>query len=64
MQRSKPCKLDNMGKKKNTVEDIPELTPEELEKADRYQLDNWMDMAEMKADEQPTDEHGNSSSKP
>lgn len=51
-----------MSKKKNTVEDIPELTAEELEKADRYQLDLSTEMGELHKEEQHSD--GNSSSKP
>lgn len=43
-----------MGKKKNTVEDIPELTPEELEKIDRYAHEG--DSAEL----MDREEHGNS----
>lgn len=47
-----------MSKKKNTVEDLPELTEEELERADRYQLDTSTEMRELHKEEQHSD--GNS----
>jgi len=47
-----------MGKKKIIVEDLPELTEEELERADRYQLDLSTEMRELHKEEQHSD--GNS----
>jgi hypothetical protein len=47
-----------MGKKKIIVEDLPELTEEELERADRYQLDTSTEMGELHKEERYSD--GNS----
>jgi hypothetical protein len=47
-----------MGKKKIIVEDLPELTAEELERADHYQLDISTEMGELHKEERYSD--GNS----